>query len=190
MKQGFRDAMAQCRCFTPKAAVLFALRAYQAADRSIRQDFRDSGEAWLDESGQPWAGPADFVDRFHWEVTRRLNDFAVRRGFEPLRGVAPAQLGWPSPAPRDPVPSSGLEVNGLQGAESGAEGMPQAVGGAFVDKQLSIHYAHSRKAAKEDDRRCAFGSRYCRPRTGSSRSRTRASNRRSARCSAALPGQP
>ena len=62
MKQGFRDAMAQCRCFTPKAAVLFALRAYQAADRSIRQDFRDSGEAWLDESGQPWAGPADFVD--------------------------------------------------------------------------------------------------------------------------------
>ncbi|MDE2245525.1 MAG: hypothetical protein KGJ91_05115 [Xanthomonadaceae bacterium] len=120
------DVLSQVQCLSAEQALAFALQAYYAAGRGIVEDFKASGEPWLDETGQPWANRGSFLGALHHEFTERLNAHAVKLRL-PVLDCASSLLGWEGPGvfSRPPVndlhPSpTGLQDSPAAGDRSGA----------------------------------------------------------------------
>lgn len=119
-----RDILSQVQCFSAEQAMALALKAYYAAGRAILEDFKASGEPWIDESG-PWSSPSMFLYGFHEELTRRLNTYAIKRRL-PSSGCASPILGWDLDArPSGPV-SLAPQRNDLHSLPSPLHALPPA----------------------------------------------------------------
>ena len=107
-----REILAQVQCFHAEQAMAFALKAYYAAGRALLEDFKASGEPWVDDSGVPWSSPGMFLYGFHDEFTRRLNTYAIKHRLRPS-GMASPVLGWDLDTPPSGPVSLGPQLNDL-----------------------------------------------------------------------------
>jgi len=80
------DPAAASRCFTAEDACRYALAAYYAACADIEPP---KGEPWLDEDGEAWASPGDFVEMFLRQVGIKVYREAVAAGVEVITGSMP-----------------------------------------------------------------------------------------------------
>lgn len=80
------DPAAACRCFTAEDALRYALAAYYAASADVEPP---EGEPFIGAEGVPYAGPAEFVEFFLQQVSRRVYSRALRAGIDLNTGSIP-----------------------------------------------------------------------------------------------------
>lgn len=127
-----RDELAAIRCINGERVLEIALQAYYAAGRAILDDFKASGEPWM-QDGQPWTNSAGFLLEVHHQFTKRLSLYAQRRHLQ-SPGMACEGIQWYEPPvdhAAEAVPaSSGPPVNDLHPApvpcDAGANAGPAA----------------------------------------------------------------